>query len=117
MDRTAADVMLAMVAMFSSGDVSDIADVVSMDYVDHQGVHDGPKLGPDGFVAVVAAARRGYAKLGVTVEDLIVGVDRAAARLHWRGERADGEIIERDTIDILRVTDGQAVEHWGARAR
>jgi predicted SnoaL-like aldol condensation-catalyzing enzyme len=42
--------------------------------------------------------------------------DRAVARIHWRGRRRSGEKVDRETIDIVRVVDGRAVEHWGARA-
>jgi predicted ester cyclase len=108
--------MFAMVAMFSTGDVSHVADVVSAEYVDHQGLHDGPKFGPAGFAAVAAAARDGYATLSASVEDLIAGPDRAAARIRWLGERVDGEVVDRETIDIVRSVKGRAVEHWGARA-
>jgi predicted ester cyclase len=115
-ERTAADVMFAMLAMFSTGDVSHVADVVSAHYVDHQGLHDGPKFGPAGFAAVVVAARDGYASLAASVEDLIVGPDRVAARIRWLGEQVDGVLVERETIDIVRSINGRAVEHWGARS-
>jgi predicted SnoaL-like aldol condensation-catalyzing enzyme len=116
-ERTAADVMRAMVAMFSSGDVARVADVVSAEYVDHQGLHDGPRFGPDGFAEVVAAARSGFAHLDVRTEDVIADDDRVAARILWRGERDDGGTVERETIDIIRADAGQATEHWGARTR
>jgi predicted ester cyclase len=116
MEATPTYVMLAMVRMFATGDVSRCEQLVSPDYVDHQGLHDGPRFGSNGFSEVVAAARDGYEMLHVTVEDLVAGPDRAAARIHWRGERS-GEVIERETIDIVRVVSGRAVEHWGGRSR
>jgi predicted SnoaL-like aldol condensation-catalyzing enzyme len=36
------------------------------------------------------------------------------ARLRWHHIEADGTVVERETIDIIRSVDGQAVEHWGA---
>ncbi len=59
-----------MVAMFSSGDLSEIEAVVHRDYLDHQGLAGQPVRGPSGLATVVTAARSGYEHLQVTVEDL-----------------------------------------------
>ncbi len=105
-----------MVAMFSSGDVSKVQAVVHQDYFDHQGLGGEPVRGPSGFAKVVAAARSSYASLEVTLQDLILADDRAAARLQWYGTRLDGDVVRRETIDIIRIEHGKAVEHWGARS-
>lgn len=42
--------------------------------------------------------------------------DRAAVRLRWIGLRWSGEHTERRTVDIVRVANGRAVEHWAAAA-
>jgi predicted ester cyclase len=70
--------------------------------------------GADGFRRVVAGARSAFTHLEVTVEDLIAEGDRVAARIRWRGVLAsDGRLVDRETIDIVRFADGQAIEHWG----
>lgn len=115
-NRTPADVMQAMVSMFSTGDVSEVASVVHDDYFDHQGLQGTPIVGPDGFASVVAAARSGYESLEVSIDDLIGGADRTAARLRWVGVRPGGQTEERQTIEIVRVEDGRAAEHWGAHS-
>jgi ketosteroid isomerase-like protein len=70
--------------------------------------------GTEGFRRVVAAARASAVGLSVTVADLIADGDGAAARLRWRGVSPTGEPVDRETIDIIRIRDGRAVEHWGA---
>jgi uncharacterized glyoxalase superfamily protein PhnB len=114
--RRAGEVMLAMVAMLSTGDLSGLEANVHADYVDHQGLGAGPVRGPAGFASVVGAARDGYSKLEVTVEDLISGTERAAARLRWQGLRRSGEPVDRETLEIVRITDDRAIEHWGGRS-
>lgn len=114
--RTAGEVIHAMVAMFNTGDLGQLEATVHPDYVDHQGLAGEPMLGIGGFATVVRTARRGYSVLEVTVEDLIEKPDRAAARLRWRGTCARDERVERETIEIVRVKDGWAVEHWGGRS-
>jgi hypothetical protein len=104
-----------MVAMFNSGDVREVGELVHAEYYDHQGLGGEPIHGPSGFTRVVAVARSGDAPLNVTVEDLVEQHDRAAARLRWRGTARSGEPLERETLEMIRIRDGMAVEHWGGR--
>lgn len=114
--QSATDVMRAMVAMFNSGDLSELDATVGANYLDHQGLGEGPMFGPAGFSAVVEAARGSYETLDVTIEDLIADTDRVAARLRWRGKRTSGEPVERESLEIIQVVDGRAIEHWGGRS-
>lgn len=117
MDRlTPTEVLRAMVAIFASGDPSKAATIVAEDYLDHQGLGGGPLRGIDGFVSVVLTNFAAYEHQDISIEDLFGVEDRAVARIHWRGRRRSGENVDRETIDIVRVVDGRAVEHWGARA-
>lgn len=113
---TANEVLEAMVAMFASGDPSTAADVIDPDYLDHQGLGSGPIRGVEGFAHVVRANRAAYEQQVISIEDLFAVHDRAVARIRWTGRRRDGENVDRETIDVVRVHDGRAVEHWGARA-
>jgi hypothetical protein len=114
--RSARQVLTAMVAMFNSGDVGGVDELVHAEYYDHQGLDGEPMHGPSGFARVVAVARSGYAVLDVTIEDLMEESDRAAARLRWRGVRRSGESVELETLEMIHVREGRAVEHWGARS-
>jgi len=115
MDRTiASDVLRGMVAMFASGDPSGAAGIIAADYLDHQGMGAGPVRGVEGFAHVVRANHEAYERQEISIEDLFGKEDRAVARIIWRGCRPGGEVVDRETIDIVRVADGRAVEHWGA---
>ena len=113
---SATEVLEAMVAMFASGDPSTAAAVVAEDYLDHQGLGAGLIRGVGGFAHVVRTNHAAYEHQQVSIEDLFGVSDRAVARIRWRGRRRDGEGVDRETIDIVRVAAGRAVEHWGARA-
>ncbi len=113
---SATEVVEVMVAMFASGDPSEAATVVADDYLDHQGVGAGAIRGVDGFAHVVRTNHAAYEHQEISIEDLFGVADRAVARISWRGRRHDGEKVDRETIDIVRVAEGRAVEHWGARA-
>lgn len=105
-----------MVAMFASGDPSGAGEVVAEGYLDHQGLGAGPVQGIAGFAHVVRTNHAAYRHQEISIEDLFGAEDRAVARISWRGQRHDGEKVDRQTIDIIRIADGRAVEHWGARA-
>ncbi len=109
-----AAVLEAMVGMFASGDPSGAAEVVASDYLDHQGIDGRPLKGVEGFAHVIHTNHAAYETQSVTVEDLFEAGDRAVARIRWRGRNRLGDDVDRQTIDIVRVTDGRAVEHWGA---
>jgi hypothetical protein len=64
----------------------------------------------------VEVARSGYDDLLVDIADLIEVVDRAAARLVWSGIRPTGETTKRETLEIVRVDGGRAIEHWGGHS-
>lgn len=102
-------VLRAMVAAFATGELDDVASYVHADYLDHQGL-DGqrPITGVDGFAHVVRVARAARPDLAVEIVDLVEAGDRAVARIGWGGDR--------ETIDIVRIAGGRAVEHWGAVA-
>ena len=112
--RTPKDVLAAMIAVFDSGDDSSVGDIVGEHYVDHQGLRGVEVRGPSGFRTVVAAAQSSFADLRVAAVDLIGEGDRAVARIRWHGTRADGTVVDRETIDMMRAAHGLALEHWGA---
>jgi predicted SnoaL-like aldol condensation-catalyzing enzyme len=112
----ATDVLKAVVAMLASGDPSAAAAVFGEDYIDHQGLGSGPINGIDGFALVVRTNHAAYRHQEIPIEDLFGVEERAVARIRWRGQRHDGEYFEREAIDIIRVAEGRAVEHWGTRA-
>lgn len=109
-------VLKAMVAMFASGDPSDAAAIVAEDYVDHQGLGEGQLKGVEGFALVVRTNHAAYKDQEISIADVFGVEDRVVARIRWRGHQLNGEHVDRETIDIIRVVDGRAVEHWGARA-
>jgi predicted ester cyclase len=109
--------MRKIIATFATGDLSEVNSLFAEGYVDHQGLGAIQIRGPEGFRRVVTAARSDCPDLQVDIEDLIAEGDRVVVRLCWHGTQADGTRIEREIIDIVRFTNSQAVEHWGAASR
>ncbi len=115
-ESDAARVIRRMVAAFATGDTHDCHEYVSASYLDHQGRGGVPLHGPDGFQQVVRAAHRSTTPQ-LLVEDVITNETRAVARIRWLfAPPGQGDPVERETIEIIRVEGGEAVEHWGAEA-
>ncbi|MEQ9401906.1 MAG: nuclear transport factor 2 family protein [Longimicrobiales bacterium] len=110
------DVLLRMISALSTGEAEDCDEYIAPSYVDHQGRSGAPLHGPAGFQKVVRAANRTVAPR-ISVEDVICDETRVVARLRWTFTApgaSDG--VDRETIEIVRVEGGKAVEHWGAES-
>jgi predicted SnoaL-like aldol condensation-catalyzing enzyme len=106
------DVVLRMVEMFATGEVGAARETVAPDYRDHDSAAGAETLGVAGFCARVLAERSGYVELDVWPEGLRSDRDEVTAQLHWQGVLPTGDTLDRITIDVVRVQDGRAVEHW-----
>jgi predicted SnoaL-like aldol condensation-catalyzing enzyme len=109
-------VLKRIVDIFNMGDLSEVDVIFSPDYVDHQQPPGMNVIGPDEFKQIVMDAKTSLLKLNVTIEDLIAEADKVVARLQWHSTDLAGKKLNRETIDILRIVEGQVVEHWGAEA-
>ena len=101
-----------IVDIFNSGNTSEVASIFTHDYLDHQKPEWFTVDGPEEFAQIVKLARDSLPNLKVTVEgSLIADGDMIAARLRWFSDKG-----ERETLEILRISDGKFAEHWGAEA-
>ena len=108
--------LTTIVAIFNSGDLSEVDAIFAADYVDHQRPAGLNLDGPDEFKQIVRGARDGLRNLKVTIVDTVADESKVAARLHWEGTTATGQHIERETIELLHVRNGKVAEYWGAEA-
>ena len=111
---TGKSVLLRMLEMFATGEVEAAPETVADDYRDHEPGPGRGRLGVEGFCERVRAERSAYVVLDVWPEGLIAERDQVTAQLHWQGVLPSGDTVDRITIDVLRVSDGRAVEHWAA---
>lgn len=109
-------IMQKIVAIFNTGDMSEVDLIFSPDYVDHQKPPGMEIDGPGEFKQIVTDARQSVQKLVISIEDLIAESDKVAARLRWHIIDLTGKEIHRETIDILHLESDRVVEHWGAEA-
>jgi hypothetical protein len=93
--------------------------VFSADYLDHERPEGSDLTGPDEFTAVVAGARRSLGELAVRVASAVTWADDlCVAVLAWRGQDRGGAVVERETVETLRLdATGKIAEHWGSEIR
>jgi predicted SnoaL-like aldol condensation-catalyzing enzyme len=106
------DVLLRMLEMFATGEVDAAPDTVAAGYREHAPGQAPQTLGVAGFCDRVKAERSAYVVLDVWPEGLVADRDQITAQLRWQGVLPTGDTLDRVTIDVVRVRDGRAVEHW-----
>ena len=77
--------------------------------------------GIEGVKAYIRMFHDAFPDIRATVEDVISEGDKVVARVTVRGTHegelmgvaASGKSVQFESIDIVRVQDGKAAEHWG----
>ena len=108
--------------IFNQGNLNQIEEFFSADFVDHE----APLPGMEGLEGIevlrqfVKVSRDAFPDLQFTAEDMIAEGDKVAARYTMRGTHQGefmgvaptGNQIEVTGIDIVRFEGGKMVEHW-----
>jgi steroid delta-isomerase-like uncharacterized protein len=109
----------------STGDVDRVTEFCTADFVEHEELPPGTPDGPEGVKAFVRMYREGFPDLKADVEDMVEEGDRLSVRVRYTGTH-DGDFmgippthkhIDIEALDIVRIVDGKAAEHWGATDR
>jgi steroid delta-isomerase-like uncharacterized protein len=106
--------------VFNQKDMKTFEELVAEDIVDHE-VLPGLPEGREGVRAFLNMVWTAFPDLTATIEDEAVEADRVWSRTRMRGTHkgefmgipATGKPVDIETVDIVRVKDGRAVEHWG----
>ena len=106
--------------VLNRGDIDRVDELCTADIVDHEAPPGTPE-GIEGVKMFARMMREGFPDLRVTVEDIVAEGDRVAARAQFTGTHQgefmgvppSGNRVEYEAIDIVRVVDGKAAEHWG----
>jgi len=105
----------------NAGDMDGAMSLIADDFVDHEEFAGLPR-DREGVRQFFELMRSAFPDFRVDVEDMIVEGDKVAVRMRMSGTHqgdfmgmpGTGRRFAVTTIDIVRVVDGKAVEHWGA---
>jgi predicted ester cyclase len=103
------------------GNIAAIDAYVAPGAIEHEELAPGIPPGREGVKVFFAMLRAAFPDLHATIDDQIAEGDKVMASLTVRGTHQGefmgiaptGRQIAFRTIDIVRVADGQLVEHWG----
>jgi steroid delta-isomerase-like uncharacterized protein len=95
-------------------------ELIAPDYVNQSAPLPGLPPGPEGLKQIVAAVRRAFPDLHYTIEDLVLGGEKAALRVTMRGTHRGeflgaaptGRQVEVQEIQIEHLHDDRIVAHW-----
>ncbi|MEU6167156.1 ester cyclase [Streptomyces tanashiensis] len=107
----------AFAALMNGHDPDAVDGFVAEDYVNHNPYVENGREANRAFWARWFAA---FPDTQVTLEDVLAVDDRVVGRFTYRathlgsllGEQPTGRPVEMRSLDIWRVQDGMAVEHW-----
>lgn len=105
----------------NKGNLDRADEIVTSDFVDHNPPDPNIPKGPEGLRQVFGMFRSAFPDFHTTIEDMISEGDRVVTRLTMHGTHkgefmgipATGKKISVPVIDIIRLSDGKAVERWG----
>ena len=107
--------------VFVRGDVSRVEAYLAPGFVEHEELPPGIPGGREGVKALTTMLHAAFPDFEAVIEDIIAEGDRVVVRMTWSGTQqgefmgipATGRRVSFGVIDILRMADGQCVEHWG----
>lgn len=100
----------AVFDVWNTGALDLLDELVSVDVVHHDPLDPNAADGLGGMKRTIAAVRRRFPAVHLTVEDQLADGDRVATR--WIGQLADGHRVSGITID--RYENHKIVEAWRA---
>ena len=113
-------VMRRIYDAFNQGNLQEIDAIVEANITDH---NPGPGVPPtrEGFKQFITAMRTAFPDLRIVAEQMVAEGDLVATRFvatgTQRGEMmgmpATGKQVTMTGMDLVRFSNGKAVEHWG----
>lgn len=106
----------------NSGDLAGAAALMAEDCVNHAAIPEAQ--GRKGFAAIMQKVRTAFPDMRMSLDDTLVDGDKAVLRLTCTGTHtgpmdftrfplaATGKPVKFEQIHIVRVANGQIVEHW-----
>lgn len=107
--------------VFNKGNVSTIDEFLAPNFVEREVLPPGTPSGREGVKQLTMMFRTAFPDFNVSIDDIIAEGDKIVARTTWSGTQkgefmgipSSGKRVSFDVIDIIRISEGKGVEHWG----
>lgn len=107
--------------VINGGNLDLLDELVAEDFVEHEALPGQPTSGPAAPRAFFELFTAAFPDMQMTLDDLVAEGDKVVGRAtvtgthngEFMGIPPTGKSFKVQAIDIVRVRDGQFVEHWG----
>jgi steroid delta-isomerase-like uncharacterized protein len=107
--------------LFNRGNIAVVDELMAPDFMERELLPPGIPQGREGVKVLTTMFRSAFPDFKATIEDIIAEGDKVVIRMTWSGTQkgefmgipASGKRISIGVIDIIRITNGKVVEHWG----
>jgi steroid delta-isomerase-like uncharacterized protein len=106
---------------FNKGNADAVDEFMAPDFVEHEVLPPGTPPGAEGLKQLIGMIKTAFPDFHASVDDAIAEGDKVVLNMTWSGTHKGefmgipptGKHISFGVIDIIRVRDGKASEHWG----
>ncbi len=107
--------------LFNQGKLATADELISASFINHAA--SGSPPGPTSFRQLVMFYRNAFPDVKFTIEDMLAEGDKVVMRNSFSGTHQGvfmgiaptGRRVSQEQIHIVRVANGQVVEHWAVR--
>jgi steroid delta-isomerase-like uncharacterized protein len=106
---------------FNRGNMGIVGEIFAPDFIEHEQLPPGIPNGREGVKVLTTMLRSAFPDFKATIDDILAEGDKVVIRMTWSGTQkgefmgvpATGKRVSIGVIDIIRVSGGMLVEHWG----
>ena len=107
--------------LFNRGNMGIVGEIFAPDFIEREQLPPGIPSGREGVKVLTTMLRSAFPDFKATIDDILAEGDKVVIRMTWSGTQkgefmgvpATGKRVSFGVIDIIRMTNGKVVEHWG----
>jgi len=107
--------------LFNRGNIGIVDEIFAPDFIEREQLPPGIPSGREGVKVLATMLRSAFPDFKATIDDILAEGDKVVIRMTWSGTQKDefmgvpatGKRVSVGVIDIIRITNGKLVEHWG----
>ena len=107
--------------LFNRGNTGIVGEIFAPDFIEREQLPPGIPKDREGVKVLTSMLRSAFPDFKATIDDILAEGDKVVIRMTWSGTQkgefmgvpATGKRVSFGVIDIIRITNGKVVEHWG----
>ena len=107
--------------LFNRGNMGIVGEIFAPDFIEREQLPPGIPNGREGVKVLTTMLRSAFPDFKATIDDILAEGDKVVIRMTWSGTQkgefmgvpATDKRVSFGVIDIIRITNGKLVEHWG----